>query len=63
LKNWGQTTFFLEPEGRNTDPATALAALHAVHTGGDSALLVLPADHLIRGQETKDLKPIENYTQ
>lgn len=34
----------LEPEGRNTAPAIALAALHA---GEDSILLVLPADHVI----------------
>ncbi len=35
----------LEPEGRNTAPATAVAALTAP---GESLLLVLPADHLIR---------------
>ena len=39
----------LEPEGRNTAPAVALAALRAQATGQeDAALLVLPADHLIR---------------
>lgn len=35
----------LEPAGRNTAPAIALAALQA---GADDLLLVLPADHVIR---------------
>ncbi|MEW6429836.1 MAG: mannose-1-phosphate guanylyltransferase/mannose-6-phosphate isomerase [Thermodesulfobacteriota bacterium] len=35
----------LEPVGRNTAPAAAIAALKA---DGDALLLVLPADHLIR---------------
>lgn len=38
----------LEPEGRNTAPAVALAAFHAVATAPDAVLLVLPADHVIR---------------
>ena len=40
----------LEPEGRNTAPAVALAALIAEHDGqADSPLLlVMPADHVIR---------------
>ena len=39
----------LEPVGRNTAPAIALAALAAIASGGDDALLlVLPADHVIR---------------
>ena len=38
----------LEPEGRNTAPAVALAALQAVATAPDAILLVLPADHVIR---------------
>jgi len=38
----------LEPMGRNTAPAVALAALHAVETDPESILLVLPADHVIR---------------
>jgi len=38
----------LEPLGRNTAPAVALAALHAVNTNPESVLLVLPADHLIK---------------
>ncbi len=35
----------LEPAGRNTAPAIALAAL--VAGGGDAALLVMPSDHVI----------------
>src|SRR5579863_8795867 len=39
----------LEPRGRNTAPAIALAAHAALAADeGDSLLLVLPADHLIR---------------
>ena len=37
----------LEPMGRNTAPAIALAALHASQNGEDPTLLVLAADHLI----------------
>jgi len=38
----------LEPEGRNTAPAIALAALHARQGDADPLLLVMPADHVIR---------------
>jgi mannose-1-phosphate guanylyltransferase/mannose-6-phosphate isomerase len=38
----------LEPCGRNTAPAVAVAALQALADGSDPILLVLPADHLIR---------------
>jgi mannose-1-phosphate guanylyltransferase/mannose-6-phosphate isomerase len=37
----------LEPCGRNTAPAVAVAALQALKTDEDAILLVLPADHLI----------------
>jgi mannose-1-phosphate guanylyltransferase/mannose-6-phosphate isomerase len=37
----------LEPVGRNTAPAVALAALAARAAGGDPVLLVLPADHAL----------------
>ena len=37
----------LEPIGRNTAPAVAVAALHAQHQGADPILLILPADHVI----------------
>jgi mannose-1-phosphate guanylyltransferase/mannose-6-phosphate isomerase len=38
----------LEPAGRNTAPAIAVAALIAAGQGDDPILLVLPADHHIR---------------
>ncbi|MEP5764585.1 MAG: mannose-1-phosphate guanylyltransferase/mannose-6-phosphate isomerase [Halieaceae bacterium] len=38
----------LEPVGRNTAPAVAVAALQALATDAEAVLLVLPADHLIR---------------
>lgn len=41
----------LEPEGRNTAPAIALAALQATRNGDDPLLFVLPADHQIRDAE------------
>ena len=37
----------LEPQGRNTAPAVALAALKAVEHGADPFMLVLAADHVI----------------
>lgn len=40
----------LEPCARNTAPAVALAALHAVHNDNDPLLLILPADHVIQDQ-------------
>jgi mannose-1-phosphate guanylyltransferase/mannose-6-phosphate isomerase len=43
--------FLLEPVGRNTAPAIALAALFARHSqGADSLMMVMPADHLIRDE-------------
>ncbi|MDF2155709.1 mannose-1-phosphate guanylyltransferase/mannose-6-phosphate isomerase [Vibrio sp. CAU 1672] len=38
----------LEPVGRNTAPAIALAALKAIEHGDDPLLLVLAADHVIQ---------------
>ncbi|CFV22446.1 mannose-1-phosphate guanylyltransferase [Yersinia pseudotuberculosis] len=40
----------LEPEGRNTAPAIALAALKAISYGDDPLLLVLAADHVIENK-------------
>ncbi|SFM82059.1 mannose-1-phosphate guanylyltransferase/mannose-6-phosphate isomerase [Marinobacter pelagius] len=42
-----QSRIILEPMGRNTAPAIALAALEATAGGDDPVLLVLAADHLI----------------
>lgn len=41
----------LEPMGRNTAPAIAAAALHAVSGGKDPLLLVLPSDHVVEKPE------------
>ncbi len=44
-------SIILEPCGRNTAPALAIAALQARVDGTDPVLLVLPADHLIQRPE------------
>ncbi|CAG0908596.1 unnamed protein product, partial [Darwinula stevensoni] len=45
-------TYILEPEGRDTAAAVAVAALHVRDMHGvDAVILVLPADHLIRDIE------------
>jgi mannose-1-phosphate guanylyltransferase / mannose-6-phosphate isomerase len=41
-------TYLLEPSGRNTAPAIALAAMWALEQANDACMLVLPADHLIK---------------
>ncbi|MGI9304355.1 MAG: mannose-1-phosphate guanylyltransferase/mannose-6-phosphate isomerase [Gammaproteobacteria bacterium] len=41
----------LEPVGRNTAPAIAVAALEACAQHGDAIMLVLPADHMIQDAE------------
>ena len=47
--NMGAQAILLEPVGRNTAPAIALAALVALKNGeSDPLLLVLPADHVVR---------------
>ena len=42
-----ELSIILEPFGRNTAPAIAVAALHAIQQGDDPVLLVLSADHEI----------------
>ena len=46
--NLEQANILLEPVGRNTAPAIALAALQACSESDDPILLVLAADHLIQ---------------
>ncbi|NYF37785.1 mannose-1-phosphate guanylyltransferase/mannose-6-phosphate isomerase [Stenotrophomonas sp. JAI102] len=41
----------LEPVGRNTAPAIAVAALEATRDGDDALLLVLPSDHVIADED------------
>jgi mannose-1-phosphate guanylyltransferase/mannose-6-phosphate isomerase len=38
----------LEPAGRNTAPAAAVAAFEASKEGSDPVLLVMPSDHIVR---------------
>ncbi len=45
------SAIILEPVGRNTAPAVAVAALQATKDGKDPYLLVLPADHVIGDAE------------
>src|SRR5271156_4698693 len=44
----GASAILLEPAGRNTAPAVALAALRARQIDPDATLVVAPADHVIR---------------
>ena len=49
-RNFNHSGIILEPVGRNTAPAIALAALHASAQGDDPLLLILAADHVIQNQ-------------
>ncbi|MCH8538438.1 MAG: mannose-1-phosphate guanylyltransferase/mannose-6-phosphate isomerase [Alkalimonas sp.] len=49
-RQWLDHNILLEPEGRNTAPAIALAALLMQLQGKDPLLLVLAADHVIEQQ-------------
>ncbi|MER2497758.1 mannose-1-phosphate guanylyltransferase/mannose-6-phosphate isomerase [Vibrio neptunius] len=54
LGGYGHSGIILEPVGRNTAPAIALAALQAINhikQGEDPILLVLAADHIIEDEE------------
>lgn len=42
--------FLIEPVGRNTAPCIGLAAIHIRKRDPDGIMLVLPADHMIKGQ-------------
>jgi len=46
--------FVLEPEGRNTAPAIALVALELVRRDSNAVMLVVPADHIVKGQRDFD---------
>jgi len=43
-----RSKIILEPEGRNTAPAVALAALHSLEEDADAILLIMAADHVIK---------------
>jgi mannose-1-phosphate guanylyltransferase/mannose-6-phosphate isomerase len=42
------SAILLEPTGRNTAPAVALAALKALELDADATIVIAPADHVIR---------------
>ncbi|AEQ97932.1 mannose-1-phosphate guanylyltransferase/mannose-6-phosphate isomerase [Xanthomonas oryzae] len=44
------SAILLEPKGRNTAPAIAVAALEATRNGADPLLLVMPSDHVIQNE-------------
>lgn len=46
--NCNDATILLEPQGRNTAPAVALAAINAVSESQETLMLVLAADHVIK---------------
>ena len=46
-----RAALLLEPEGRNTAPAVALAALQAAESNPAAILRLMPADHVIRDVE------------
>jgi len=45
--NLSKSSIILEPVGRNTAPAIALAAYKALEADSDAVLLIMPADHVI----------------
>ncbi len=47
LSGWETPVLMLEPVGRNTAPAIAVAALEILATGQDGLMIVLPSDHTI----------------
>ena len=57
LSDWKEAladNFVLEPEGRNTAPAIALVALELARRDPDAIMLVVPADHIVKGQRAFD---------
>ncbi|MEP6936048.1 MAG: sugar phosphate nucleotidyltransferase, partial [Nitrospirota bacterium] len=57
LSEWKEAltdNFVLEPEGRNTAPAIALVALELVRRDPDAIMVVVPADHIVKGQRDFD---------
>jgi mannose-1-phosphate guanylyltransferase/mannose-6-phosphate isomerase len=51
---YAQATILLEPEGRNTAPAIALAALIAIRIDPLALLVVAPSDHVITDAQAFD---------
>ena len=53
--NVATAAMILEPEGRNTAPAIALAAIKALEEDADALVLILPADHYIANKRAFSL--------
>lgn len=51
LQGHTDSDIILEPVGRNTAPAVALAAFRTMAQNSDATLLVLPADHVIKNSQ------------
>jgi mannose-1-phosphate guanylyltransferase len=49
--NKKSSSIILEPEGKNTAPAIALAALHELNNNRDPILLVMSSDHVIQDKK------------
>jgi mannose-1-phosphate guanylyltransferase/mannose-6-phosphate isomerase len=57
LSGWKEAlkdNFVLEPEARNTAPAIGLVALELLRRDPDAVMLVVPADHIVKGQKDFD---------
>ncbi|EOG9062963.1 mannose-1-phosphate guanylyltransferase/mannose-6-phosphate isomerase [Vibrio fluvialis] len=60
IRSYGKKSrIILEPAGRNTAPAIALAALTAIQQGDDPILLVLAADHFVKNKTAFQLAIIQ----
>jgi mannose-1-phosphate guanylyltransferase / mannose-6-phosphate isomerase len=51
-----QARIIAEPMGRNTGPAVLAAAVAALEDDGDALLLILPSDHIIRGNVNRTIQ-------
>jgi len=65
LNNIPNSGIILEPVGRNTAPAIAIAALQAIRNNEDPLLLVLAADHVIKneGAFTESVKQAQAHAE
>lgn len=62
LSGWDDPALILEPVGRNTAPAVAVAAHEIIATRGDSLMMVLPSDQTI-ADEAAFAEAIEHAAQ
>jgi mannose-1-phosphate guanylyltransferase len=65
LNNIPNSGIILEPVGRNTAPAIALAALQALKYNEEPLLLVLAADHVIKNEDafTESVKQAQTHAE